>query len=101
SGTQPVRGRKVSEVNRFPPIYRWIMTDYVWYMRTRTMVVHPGGKHKYSYTDGPDGTGGSWVNRLYIDGSVHLIHLPQTVNYPYTGGDWRHRGDVTPFGREI
>ncbi len=99
SGSQPVRGRKISEIEKFAPIYRWIMTDYVWYMRTGYMVVHLGGKGStYGFTDGPGGTGGSWVNRLYLDGSVHLVHLPQLTNYPYTGGAWTHRGDVTPFG---
>ncbi len=97
SGSTPVRGKKVSEIRRIPLIYQWIMTNYVWGARTRTMPVHLGGKHKYSFTDGPGGTGGSWVNRLYLDGSVHLVHLPQLADYPYTSSNWWHRGDVTPF----
>lgn len=99
SGSTVIRGKKVSEINKMHPVYRWIMTDYVWAMRTQNYFVHPGGKGPtYGNTDGRGGTGGNWLNRLYIDGSVHTIHVPQQNNYPYTGGYWYHRGDITPYG---
>ena len=101
SGSVVVRGKKLSEIYKMPPIYRWIMTDYIWDMRNTYWYVHPGGKGPtYGFTDGPYGTGGSWLNRLYIDGSVHFIHVPQMANYPYTTGRWYHRGDITPFLQE-
>jgi len=98
SGSEVIRGKRLSEINNIPPIYRWIMTDYIWDARNQYWYVHPGGKGStYGFSDGPYGTGGSWVNRLYIDGSVHFIHLPQMTDYPYTTGRWYHRGDKTPF----
>jgi len=92
------RGLRLSEAEKLPIKKRWIMTCYVWGARNTTSEVHPGGKGRYSnWTDGPGGTGGSWLNRVYLDGSVHLIHVPQTSNYPYTSGQWTNDGDSTPF----
>lgn len=94
----PQRGLRLSEARKLPLKKQWILTCYVWGMRTRYMVVHPGGKGATNgHTDGPGGTGGSWINRLYLDGSVFTIHVPQTSNYPYTSGYWSDDGEHTPY----
>jgi len=78
-----VRGLRLSEAQKLPSKYQWVLSCYTWYHYPPT---HPGAT--------PRGRG-SWINRLYIDGSVSLIYAPNyTDNY---AGYWTTAGENTPY----